>query len=171
MIKGVQWSALWYRQGELVYFETKPWDGSTGGYGYTDWNPAASEWLAGQYEVQIFVGHQFIVSGFFTVEGQPPAPPASATPTRTSLPTSSFTPTLTRQPTSTPSPVITVIPSQTPVPPTPRPSLTPTPQNTHQPTFTPGTITPTGTHFPTYTPSATSPTATHFPTLTPPPKP
>ncbi len=163
MIKGVQWSALWYRMGTLVYFETKPWDGSTGGYGYTDWNPAPQEWLAGQYEVQIFVGHEFIVSGFFTVEGAPPTPPASATPTRT------ITPTLTRQPSSTPSPVNTPIPSQTPVPPTLPPSLTPTPQNTHEPTWTPGVIYPTGTHAPTFTPSPTRPTATHFPTFTPSP--
>lgn len=158
---GVQWTALWYHQGMLVYFETKPWDGSTGGYGYTDWNPAPWEWLAGQYEVQIFVGERFIVSGTFTVEGLPPTPPASATPTFTPSPSG------TRQPTATPSPIFTVTPSITPVPPTLPPSMTPTISNTHAPTWTPSVTPPTPTHQPTFTPSITPPTATHFPTFTP----
>lgn len=164
MVKGVQWTSLWYRQGSLVYYETKPWDtNSTGGWGYTDWNPTPQEWLPGQYEVQIFVGHEFKVSGFFTVEGAPPTLPASITPTRT------LTATPTHQPTATPRPVDTIQPSQTPIPPTRPPSATPTTGPTHAPTFTPGTITPSATHFPTYTPSATRPTATHFPTFTPKP--
>lgn len=80
MIPGVQWSALWYRNGKLVFFETKPWDGVTGGAGYTDWNPPPEEWLAGEYLVTIFVGMEWKVSGAFTVEGAPAAPTITHTP-------------------------------------------------------------------------------------------
>ncbi len=162
MVKGVQWTSLWYRGSDLVYFETKPWDtDSTGGWGYTDWNPPASEWLPGTYEVQIFVGHDFKVSGTFTVEGQPPTPLASQTPTRTTTPTATHLPTL------TPSSIYTVLPSLTPVPPTPSPSSTPTIGATFAPTFTASPVPPTATHFPTLTPTPLRSTATHFPTLTP----
>jgi hypothetical protein len=41
MTDGVQWTALWYRQGVLVNYETLVWNGGTGGYGYTDWEPRA----------------------------------------------------------------------------------------------------------------------------------
>src|SRR5512135_2702695 len=56
MTPGAQWSALWYYGDELVYYETSPWDGGTGGVGYSDWNPEPWRWLAGEYEVQIFIG-------------------------------------------------------------------------------------------------------------------
>jgi hypothetical protein len=39
MFPGVQWTALWYRNGELVHYETVPWDGTTGGLGYSEWAP------------------------------------------------------------------------------------------------------------------------------------
>ena len=42
MVDGTQWTSLWFRNGELVYFETKVWTGGTGGYGYTDWDPEPS---------------------------------------------------------------------------------------------------------------------------------
>ena len=63
MTPGAQWSALWYYGTELVYYETNPWDGGTGGIGYSDWNPDPSQWLAGEYEVQIFVGNSWKTSG------------------------------------------------------------------------------------------------------------
>ena len=78
MTPGVQWTAVWYRGDLMVYYETKPWDGAIGGYGFTDWNPPADEWLAGAYEVQIFVGMEWKVVGRFTVEGDP----VTATPGR-----------------------------------------------------------------------------------------
>jgi type VI secretion system secreted protein VgrG len=107
MAEGVQWTALWYRNGELVHYETKPWDGGTGGLGYTEWLADAEEWLPGSYQVQIFVGTEVKVAGSFEVTGQPatstatPLPSATptATPSRTSTPT--ITATHTRQPTAT----------------------------------------------------------------------
>ncbi|MDX1437584.1 MAG: hypothetical protein R3335_12275 [Anaerolineales bacterium] len=125
MVDGVQWTALWYRDGRLVHFETKPWDGGTGGLGYTDWLPDPSEWEPGNYEIQIFIGLDWVVVGRFIVLGDvvveptaadassptqpPPALPTSSgpsTPTVTPIPP---TPTLTRQPTATPvTPTVTI---------------------------------------------------------------
>lgn len=90
MLPGVQWTAIWYRNGEYVFHETKPWDGSTGGFGYSDWAPTPDQWFPGTYMVQIFVGHDFKRAGTFTVEGDAPtaAPtvPPTATPSGTAAP-------------------------------------------------------------------------------------
>ena len=104
MINGVQWTALWYRDGELVYFELIEWDGATGGYGFSDWNPDPADWLPGDYSVVIFVGLEVKVSGNFEVTGIPPT--ITPTPTATQTPTSTITPTIThtRWPTKTPRP-------------------------------------------------------------------
>lgn len=82
MVPGSQWTALWFRDGELVHYETIPWDGETGGYGFTDWEAPPEEWLPGNYEVQIFVGLEWKVVGQFLVQGNPPTP----TPTLTLTP-------------------------------------------------------------------------------------
>jgi hypothetical protein len=113
MEPGAQWTALWYRDGNLVHFETKPWDGTTGGFGYTDWAPPQDEWLPGIYEVQIFVGEDWKVVGRFILQGDPP----TATPTITA--TATKPPTGTHTSTSTPVPSRTPTPSATPKPPTP----------------------------------------------------
>ncbi len=91
MLPGVQWTAVWLRNGELVYFETIPWNGGTGGYGYSDWGPTPDKWQPGIYTVEIFVGHDFKRAGSFTVEGE--APTAAPTPvsSATLTPTPSFT--------------------------------------------------------------------------------
>lgn len=164
MVVGTQWTAIWYRNGELVYFETKPWDGAVGGFGYTDWNPQPSEWLPGNYEVQIFVGVDWKLSGTFTVEGE--APTAIATKTPGLSQTASLTPPVASAPTDTPQPVLaapsltpTVAPSSTPTPLPVTPSLTPTLKATRTPTIPP-------THLPTFTPSPVRPTSTRAPTAT-----
>jgi type VI secretion system secreted protein VgrG len=133
MADGVQWSALWYWEGELVYYESTVWEGGTGGYGYTDWEPDSNLWRPGMYEVQIFVGTEWKVSGWFTVTGDPPTPTittsptasATVTPTITDTPTATIT--LTRWPSATPT--ITQTPTRTR---TPRPTDTrmPTPTET-----------------------------------------
>jgi type VI secretion system secreted protein VgrG len=169
MVEGSQWSALWYRNSELVYYETKPWDGASAGWGYTDWEPEPHEWLVGNYEVQIFVGLIWIRSDPFSVEGEPPTPRPSATPTRTPIPTATPIPTRTPRPTSTetPTPSITPTPSNTP---TRTETYTPSPTFTRAPTKT---KVPTATRWPTRTPKPTIPTLTptitntHAPTLTP----
>jgi len=183
MIDGSQWSALWYRGEELVFFESEPWDGGSGGFGFTDWDPEPWEWLPGEYEVQIFVGTEWKVSGRFTVEGEAPTPPPSATPSRTPTrsPTATVTrtptPTRTLTPTRTPTPTITPTatfgPSPTPLPPTATktslPVPTPSPTKTRWPTATPVTLTPTITRWPTAIPTTPTPTITPNPTFTPTP--
>ncbi len=126
MRDGAQWTALWFRESELVYFETKVWEGGTGGYGFTDWEPEPEEWLPGLYQVQIFVGLDFKVAGEFEVVGIPPTATVTSTPTLTptSTPTLTQTPTKTITPTTTPTK--TRWPTHTPtVTRTPRPTLTP----------------------------------------------
>ena len=158
MVNGVQWTALWYRNGELVHFETKPWDGSTGGFGYSDWEPDSIEWLPGLYQVQMFVGLEWKVVGDFSVTGEPPTQTASLSPTITETPL----------PTITPTPTIGPPPSSTPTL-TPTPTRTPTVTRTSPPTFTSIPATPTFTRQPPATPITPSPTLTRQPTLTSPP--
>ena len=158
MADGSQWTALWFRNGELMHFETQPWDGGTGGYGFTDWEPAASEWQPGTYEVQIFNGMVFKVAGVFTVEGEAPTPAPTDTPTLT--PTATHTATATRTP----------VPTRTPLPTrTPRPTGTETSVPTITPTRTvyiSPTATTTATPYPTLTRTPVTPSITPQPTLT-----
>jgi hypothetical protein len=72
--------------------------GGSGGYDYSDWDPAAELWLPGVYEVKIFLGTNFYVSATFTVVGDPPTPTITPTPSASTL--ISATP----EPTDTPSP-------------------------------------------------------------------
>lgn len=108
MTYGVQFTALWFRNGELVAFESGPW--KTGGHGRVavKWEPAPQEWHPGEYEVQFFVGTEWKATGRFSLKGNPP--------------TSTFTPTLT--PTDTPRPTSTSTPTSTPRP-TPTATVTP----------------------------------------------
>ncbi|OGO20115.1 MAG: hypothetical protein A2Z14_03845 [Chloroflexi bacterium RBG_16_48_8] len=62
---GVQWTALWYLGNEVICQESIPWDGGTGGYGYTECEP--ERWVEGEYEIQIFLGEQWKVSTRFAV--------------------------------------------------------------------------------------------------------
>lgn len=125
MSPGAQWTALWLREGQVVHYETKPWDGGTGGFGFTDWNPPPDQWLAGIYEVQLFVGEEWKAVGRFIVLGNPPTARPTLTPTFTRTPT--FTP----SPSKTPLPTASATPSRTPAPSkTPEPSVTPSPTRT-----------------------------------------
>ncbi|NMC52857.1 MAG: hypothetical protein GYA48_04405 [Chloroflexi bacterium] len=162
MASGAQWTAVWVRllDNTVICYETKPWDGSTGGYGYTDCAPPSDIWQPGEYDVRIFIGQQFITSGRFIIAGE--VPTLTATPTASRTPTVSPTPTITRTPTQTSAPTRTA---------TPRPSATitrtPTATLTRTATFTPTktrTLPPTSTMRPTLTPR---PTDTQWPTLTP----
>jgi hypothetical protein len=109
---GVQWTALWYRDGELVKYDTHVWGDvggeSTGGLGSSEWAPPPDMWKPGNYEVQIFVGEDWKVVGRFTVSGDPP----TAVPTITPSPTVS--PTFTHTPSPTPTSSRTPVPSATP---------------------------------------------------------
>jgi hypothetical protein len=147
MTDRAQWTAMWVRLSDnsVICFESIPWDGGTGGYGYTQCSPGADKWLAGDYEVQVFVGTEFKVKAPFIITGNPPTATVTLSPTRpTSTPTSSITPspTLTRTatvPSSTPTPSYTptsLPPSWTPIPSITRlPTLTPDPSVTASPTL------------------------------------
>jgi hypothetical protein len=175
--EGTQWTALWFREGELVHYETQPWDGASGGYGYSDWQPEPWEWLPGDYQVDLFLGIEWKQSGTFTVEGTPPPAPTSAvtaTLTSTSGPsptsTATITPLFSATPTPTPWPSFTVRPTDTRQPsPTPTLAATPTvrPSATKAPTLTPAPPTATLTRAPTLTSSSPPPTNTSAPTPTP----
>jgi type VI secretion system secreted protein VgrG len=104
MTAGAQWTALWYRVADwqLICAESLPWDGGTGGYGYTECQPSPDLWQPGEFEVQIFVGLQWVISSRFTVTGDAPTAIPSATPTLTPSLSPTATPTLTKTPTQTP---------------------------------------------------------------------
>lgn len=135
MVTNSQWSALWFRDGEIVCIESFPWNGASGGFGFTECQLPAADWLPGDYEVQIFVGETWKVSSFFSVTGVPPTPTITPTATITLTPTITPTPTITTLPTGTliptntptlsPSPSVTAAAAQI-LPPTPTLSQTPT---------------------------------------------
>jgi hypothetical protein len=116
MTPGAQWTALWYREGKLVHYESIPWNGETGGFGFTEWDAPASEWLPGTYEVQVFVGLEWKQIGQFIVEGDAPTAIPTTTPSLTRTPTKTLTPTSTGTVTQTPTATRTLIPTLTPLP-------------------------------------------------------
>jgi len=69
MTRNAQWTALWFREGELICMETIPWNGASGGYGYTECQQEADQWQPGNYSVQIFVGETWKQTGTFRVSG------------------------------------------------------------------------------------------------------
>ncbi len=85
MSPGVQWTAVWLYEGQVVCYETEAWKWSTGGAGYSDacnkTLTSSAQWLPGEYEVQIFVGQTFKTSGQFTITGSKPTSTPSLTPT------------------------------------------------------------------------------------------
>ncbi len=127
---------------EIVCYETKPWDASTGGYGYTECHKGADEWLPGEYDVQIFVGERWISSGKFSITGDLPTATFTFTPSQTAsntpLPTKSPTVTSTRTSTPTRTASFTPTASKTLLPSrTPTITRTPKPTETRWPTLTP----------------------------------
>ncbi|HSL28796.1 MAG TPA: hypothetical protein VK900_06305, partial [Anaerolineales bacterium] len=116
MTPGAQWTALWYRDGSLLHYETIPWNGETGGFGFTEWEAPATEWLPGTYQVQIFVGLDWKQIGEFILEGDAPTPVPTLTPSITPTPSQTLTPTSTGTVTPTPTRTRTPIPTLTPLP-------------------------------------------------------
>jgi len=82
MQEGVQWTAIWYLDGEVVCVESIAWDGGTGGYGYTECEQEA--WIEAEYEIQIFIGEQWKVSTSFLIQSE--SPETTAGPEFTSTP-------------------------------------------------------------------------------------
>jgi type VI secretion system secreted protein VgrG len=177
MTPGAQFTALWFRDGQIVYIDTRPWGGGPSGRSFSLWQPEQPyDLLPGAYEVQFFVGHQYLTSAAFTLTGKPVQPTPTLTPRPSRTP--SFTPTSSRIPSITPTPTPTSTPrptsTATPVPPSKTPSPTSTFTFTPTLTFTPSrTPTPTFTFTPTRTPTSTftftstfTPTRTFTPTVT-----
>jgi hypothetical protein len=79
MQDGVRWTSIWYRGETIVCLESKPWDGGTGGFGYTECLPTAG-WQPGEYEIQMFVGTEWKVSVRFGILSGTPTPSATPTP-------------------------------------------------------------------------------------------
>ena len=89
IIIGTQWTALWYRDGKLVCFETEPWkeEWSTGGIGgRTVCSSPIGGWTVGAYEVQIFMGYEMKRNGRFIVLGDLATPTPTGTVSATSTP-------------------------------------------------------------------------------------
>jgi hypothetical protein len=76
---GVRWTAIWYLGDEVICLETQPWDGGTGGYGYTECTLDA--WVPGEYEIRIFWGERWMTSVRFEVIGNPPTATPAPVPT------------------------------------------------------------------------------------------
>lgn len=136
-LPGVQWSGVWLRDGQVIFSETRLWDGSTGGCGFTDYNNDRNWWPEGRYEVQIFVGSRWLASNTFEIRLASPTATITHTPTP-------------RTPTVAPTATASHTPPATPTPPaSPRPSATrtgrPSPTASGTPTRTP---VPTNTIFP-----------------------
>jgi hypothetical protein len=108
MMDGVQWTLIWYREENMLKYETSPWEGGTGGIGKYELSLPATEWLPGTYQVVFFLGSVWKTAGIFHVSGLPPSPTPTTYPTLT--PTSTWTPV----PTWTPHPSDTRWPSMTP---------------------------------------------------------
>jgi hypothetical protein len=129
----VEWIALWYQNGALMYVDTTSWKDFPAGVGVASWIRPAPEWQPGDYEVQVFLGTDWKASGRFALAGNPPTvtpsplPSATVTPAPTS--TASSTPTITRTPTASPLPPPSRTPSATQTA-TARPSATASPSET-----------------------------------------
>jgi hypothetical protein len=104
MTYGAQFTVLWFRNGELIAFESGPWQAGGHGRSSFKWEPAPHEWHSGEYEVQFYVGTEWKATGRFTLTGEPLPPTLTFTPspTRTSspVPLNTLTPTL--KPSATP---------------------------------------------------------------------
>jgi hypothetical protein len=104
MIPGVQWTAVWKRDGQEVCLETHPFRGVTGGYDSASCKDPSGGWQPGIYELQIFVGEDWKAIGRFLVQGNAP----TVIPTFTKIPTYTLAPSL------TPTQSKTLLPSATP---------------------------------------------------------
>ena len=102
MKTGVQWTAVWYRDGEYLDYETKTWNLDEAGAGIIEYEQDVDKWLPGIYELQIFVGDQWKATGSFTLAGDPP----TFTPTPTPTITNTIEPTVPPTVTSTKIPII-----------------------------------------------------------------
>ncbi len=85
----MRWTALWLRGDEVVCVpDTQIWEWGTGGYGYTECEPA-NGWRPGTYIIQMFLGDQWWTSASFEileVATGTPTPGAAGAPSATPTP-------------------------------------------------------------------------------------
>jgi hypothetical protein len=110
MVPGSQWTAIWLRDGQQVCLETHPFAGSTGGYDDASCTNPIGGWQPGTYEAQIFIGQDVKAIGRFLVQGNPPTPLPSSTPTATRVPTNTPVTPSTATASRTPAPLATTTP-------------------------------------------------------------
>ena len=172
----VEWTALWYQDRELKHVDTTSWKDFPSGVAVASWLRPAAEWEAGEYEVQVFVGTDWKVSGRFVLDGAPPtgtsSPAATTTPSFTQTSPASRTPTITPTATASPRPppTRTSPPTHTLTPrPVPTSTAMPSSTSTARPTVT-RTAMPTASFTASPVPTRTpQPTSTRTSTATPPP--
>ena len=75
---GVRWTAIWLLGDKVVCIETQPWDGGTGGYGFTECE--LESWLPGRYEIRMFYGSTWKRSIQFDVLAGTSTPTLTASP-------------------------------------------------------------------------------------------
>jgi hypothetical protein len=97
---GVEWTALWFRDGSLAYWESHPWNGPLSGKGMVVWNNAPNYFTHATYIVEIFTGGVWKQSGEFNVVGAGPIATATLSPTITRLPSQTATPSMGTTPTA-----------------------------------------------------------------------
>lgn len=78
MLDGAQWTVLWYFGDTIFCEESSPWDVGTGGYGYSECEP--QEWFEGDYEIQTFLGSNWMASASFSIVRTLETPQATSTP-------------------------------------------------------------------------------------------
>ncbi|MBN2085062.1 MAG: hypothetical protein JW748_07530 [Anaerolineales bacterium] len=101
---GVEWTIIWYKNGELFGWNSKPWYGGPEGIGVSSWSMAPEYFPHAAYEVQIFVGGEWKQSGLFWITGDPPVPTSTLTPSITRQPSQTETPTVRKSEVETPFP-------------------------------------------------------------------
>lgn len=68
MTPGLQWTVLWLDPDAIVIcYESFVWGNFTGGYGYTECSRPGPQWKQGEYQVQMFLGTDWWLTGRFTV--------------------------------------------------------------------------------------------------------
>jgi type VI secretion system secreted protein VgrG len=114
MTDGVQWTEIWYQNGQILNYKTLLWDSGTGGFGQDELDLPPEKWLPGTYQLIFFVGKEWKVLGEFRIVGNPPTATSSLIPSPTK--TITLTPSMSRtpRPTRTALPTDTRWPSQTP---------------------------------------------------------
>jgi hypothetical protein len=90
---GVEWTVIWYRNGELFSWESFPWGGPLDGLDIRTKKTMPDYFLPGTYEVQIFAGKEWKQSGIFNIVGAPPEATPTVSPSITRQPSQTFTPT------------------------------------------------------------------------------